>query len=143
MAIYANKTRIIEKSKIMNKFNLFIFMCLLSFGVLSANAQSGTAGLKVYVKCGGVGNDGCSVSNAKVTLRPSEAWNKSTKIVEMKSEEEDYYSAEVSFGEYELEISAKGFATYKTTVYLPSSNFYEWGVRLHKVKEKPINPKKK
>ena len=43
----------------MKKLNLLILLCLLSFGVISANAQSGLGGLKVFVKCGGIGNDGC------------------------------------------------------------------------------------
>jgi hypothetical protein len=122
-----------------------ILLTIFAFFILSVSisAQSGSAGLKVFVKCGKISNDGCSVSNAKITLRPIEVWNKSTEIVEMKSDSEGYYSAQVSFGEYELEISAKGFETYKTTAYLPSSNFYEWGVRLHEVKKKSEKPQDK
>ena len=128
----------------MNKLNLLILLCLSSFGVISANAQSGSAGLKVYVKCGKISNDGCSVAIAKVTLRPIEVWSKSTETVEMTVDEGDgYHSAEVSFGEYELVIAAKGFETYRTTVYIPSSNSLKWGVRLHEVKKKKILPKTK
>ena len=128
----------------MKKLNLLILLCLLTFGVVSANAQSGSAGLKVFVKCGKVRNDGCSVSNAKVTLRPIEVWSKSTKTVEMTVDSDNgYYSAEVSFGEYELIIVANGFETYRTTVYIPSSNFLEWAVRLHEIKKKSVDRKSK
>ena len=121
----------------MNKLNLLILLCLLSFGVISANAQSGFGGLKVFVKCGGIGNDGCRAKKIKVTLQPIEVWSESTKTVEMILDSDDgYYSAEVSFGEYELVIAAKGFETYRTTVYIPSSNFLEWAIRLHEVKKK-------
>ena len=127
----------------MNKLNLLILLCLLTFGVLSANAQSGSAGLKVFVKCGGVGNDGCRAKKVKVTLRPIEVWSKSTETVEMNSDSDGYYSAEVSFGEYELMIVANGFETYRTTVYIPSSNFLEWAVRLHEIKKKSVDRESK
>ena len=100
--------------------------------------SSGVGGLKLFVKCGGIGNDGCRAKTIKVTLQPIEAWSKSTETVEMTVDEDDgYYSAEVSFGEYELIIAAKGFETYRATVYIPSSNSLKWGVRLH-LKKKEI-----
>lgn len=130
----------------MNKFNLLIFLCFLCFlcfGVISANAQSGSAHLKVFVHAGEIGNSGVSLEDVKVVLRPLDVWSKSMQTVEAESENNGYYSAEVSFGEYELTVSADGFQTYRAIVYLPSSVSFTWGVRLHEIEKESKELRKK
>lgn len=109
--------------------SLFFAVSLVGF----ANAQSGKGYLKGFVKCGGIGNDGCVVAGATVVLRPIENWSKSTQDVVVETDKDGYFSTSASFGEYELIISAFGYDTYQTTVYLPSSKNLEWAVRLHKI----------
>lgn len=115
----------------MMRIKLIIFCCITLFAATNSFAQSGKGGLKVYVKCGKIGNDGCSVTNAKIILRPIENWSKSTDDVSVKIDKDGYFSADVSFGEYELIISADGYDTYQTTFYISSSVELKWGVRLH------------
>ena len=112
-------------------------------GLFSANlfAQSGTGTIKGFIKCGGIGNDGCHVSHAKITLRPIENWSKSTNDINFESDEDGYFNQAASFGEYQLIISAEGYETYQTSVYIPSSVTLNWGVRLHKA-DSPKNETK-
>lgn len=117
----------------------FLILCCLPFLVSSISfAQSGKGYLKVYVKCGEIRNDGCVVPSAKVILRPIENWSKSTADVVSETDQDGYASTSVSFGEYELIISAEGYRTYQTTVYIPSSKKLEWAVRLHKAEESKV-----
>ncbi len=127
----------------MNKFNLLILFFLLSFGIISANAQSGSAYLKVFVHAGRIGNSSTSLEDVKVIMRPLDVWSGNKKSIAAKSENTGYYSFGGSFGEYELTVSAKGFQTYRTNVYLPSSVSYTFGVRLHEIKKKETETKNK
>ncbi len=115
------------------RVKLLILCCLTLFAASISLAQSGKGYLKIYVKCGEVRNDGCVVSGAKVILRPIENWSKSTADVVSETDRDGYSSTAVSFGEYELIISAEGYDTYQTTVYIPSSKKLEWAVRLRKL----------
>lgn len=74
-------------------------------------------------------------------MRPIDAWNKNMKTVEAESENNGYYTAGVSFGEYELTVSADNFQTYRAIVYLPSSVSFTCGVRLHEVENESPKPK--
>lgn len=116
------------------RFKLLIFFSIAFFAVTNSFAQSGLGAIKVYVKCGRIGNDGCVVAEAKAILRPIENWSKSAEDIVGKTDKDGYFSQAVSFGEYKLIISANGYKTYQTTVYIPSSKNLEWAVRLHKVK---------
>lgn len=117
---------------------LLISLCLLILTVTTSFAQSGKGYLKIYVKCGEIRNDGCVVSGAKIVLRPLENWSKSSADVVSETDKDGYFSTSVSFGEYELIISAEGYKTYQTTVYIPSSKNLEWAVRLHQAEESKV-----
>lgn len=117
---------------------ILLLLCLAFFAVANSFAQSGLGAIKVYVKCGRIGNDGCVVADAKTILRPIENWSKSTEDIVGKTDKDGYFSQTVSFGEYKLIISANGYKTYQTTVYIPSSKNLEWAIRLHKVKTSKV-----
>ena len=112
----------------MNKILLTIFATFILS--LSVFAQSGAGGLKGFV-ASGIKNG--SAITATVELRAIENWaeNKSVDTVQTK---DGYYEFEVSFGYYLLTISAKGYETYQTKVYIPSSNYLNWGTILEKSK---------
>ena len=99
---------------------------------LSISAQSGVGRLKGFVASGI--NNGSAIA-ATVELRAIENWanNNSVETVQTKG---NYYDIEVSFGYYLLTISAKGYETYQTKVYIPSSNTLEWGTILEKSQPK-------
>lgn len=122
----------------MYKFILSSLFVVLFFSF--ANAQSGLGYLKGYVKCGNIGNDGCAGSGATVTLKPIETHSKSIEKITTKTDSGGYFKIDASFGEYELIISANGYATYQTTVYIPSSVNLNWAVRLKKVRAARKNP---
>jgi hypothetical protein len=105
---------------------------------LSIPAQSGSAILKGFV-ASGIKNG--SAIDAKVELRAIENWAK-TKSVDTVQTKDGYYVLEVSFGWYLLTISAKGYETYQTKVYIPSSSTLEWGTLLEKSKPKKVKSKK-
>jgi hypothetical protein len=98
---------------------------------LSVSAQSGRGALKGFVN-NSIKNDGITV-DATVELRAIENWarKKSVHTVQTK---DGYYEFQVSFGWYLLTISAKGYETYQTKVYIPSSSTLEWGTILEKSK---------
>jgi tetratricopeptide (TPR) repeat protein len=118
------------EEKIM-RVKLLILFCLAFFATTISFAQSGIGVFKVYVKCGRIGNDGCDVPNAKVIFRPIKNWAESTEDIVAKPDEGGYFSQDLSFGEYELIISAEGYKTYQTTFYISSDVELKWGVRLH------------
>ena len=120
------------------RVKLLLLCCLAFLSSSISFAQSGKGYLKVYVKCDEIRNDGCVVPSAKVILRPIENWSKSTADVVSETDQDGYASTSVSFGEYELKISAEGYRTYQTTVYIPSSKKLEWAVRLHKAEESKV-----
>jgi hypothetical protein len=108
---------------------------ILSFSVF---AQSGTGTLKGFV-ASSIKNG--SAIDAKVELRAIENWAK-TNQVETVQTKDSYYEIEVSFGYYLLTISAKGYETYQTKVYIPSSSTLEWGTILEKSKPQKRKPRK-
>lgn len=108
-------------------------MCLCFLAIVNSSAQSGNGYLKGFVKCDGIGNDGCVVARALVVLRPIENHSKSKEDVVAQTDGDGYFSTSASFGEYELIISAEGYDNYQTTVYIPSSKALEWAVRLRKI----------
>lgn len=130
------------EEKIM-RVKLLILFCLLFFTATISFAQSGKGYLKGFVKCGKIGNDGCVVAKAKIVLRPIENWSKSTADVISETDKDGYFSTSASFGEYELIISAEGFQTYQTSVYIPSSKNLEWAIRMHKVEKNSAKTKAK
>ncbi len=95
---------------------------------LSISAQSGTGGLKGFV-ASSVKNG--SAIDATVELRAIEN-HSDTKSVDTVQTKNGYYEIEVSFGYYLLTISAKGYETYQTKVYIPSSSTLKWGTILEK-----------
>lgn len=61
-------------------------------------------------------------------------------LIEKISTKNGFYDIEVSFGYYLLTISAKGYRTYQTKVFIPAGSTLEWGTIL----ERSITiPKKK
>lgn len=110
----------------MKKIIFVIFAGLfLSF---TAFAQSGTGRLKGFVA-----NDIRSDSAIDATVKLRAIRNHSrTKEVETTKTTGGYYDLEVSFGYYLLTISAKGYQTYQTKVYIPSSSILEWATILEK-----------
>ena len=116
----------------MNKFLFTIIACFV-FSV-SVSAQSGAGRLQGFV-ANSIKNG--SAMDAIVELRAIENWSK-TKSVDTVQTKAGYYDFEVSFGYYLLTISAKGYKTYQTKVFIPSSSTLEWGTILEKV-----TPKKK
>lgn len=130
-----------QVAKYMNKTKLFFSFLLLVCGVTYANSQSGAAQLRVFVHAGRIGNSDVGLKNVKVIMRPIEAWNKNMKTVEAESENNGYYKTGVSFGEYELTVSADNFQTYRAIVYLPASSSFTCGVRLHEVEKIPQKQK--
>lgn len=125
----------------MNKTKLFFALFLLICGLTCANAQSGTANLEVYVHAGKIGQSSVRLKDVKVILQPVEAWSGSRKASEAESQNNGYYFAVVSFGEYELTVSAKGYETYRAVIYLPSSVNFVTGVRLHEIRENRVGAK--
>lgn len=115
------------------RYKLLILCCLSFFTATNSFPQSGKGYLKGFVKCGGIGNDGCVVAGAKVVLRPIENHSKSTRDIVVETDKSGYFSTSASFGEYELIISADSYDTYQTTVFIPSSKNLEWAVRLRKI----------
>ncbi len=115
---------------------IFFALFLIVVGAGLAKAQSGTANLKVYVHAGKIGQSSIQPKAVKVILRPIEAWSGSKKVEEAESKNNGYYFAVVSFGEYELTVSAKGYETYRAVIYLPSSVTFVTGVRLHETEKK-------
>lgn len=115
----------------MNKSLLIIIFTIL-LPVTFANAQSGTGGLKGFIKCGGIRNATCVVEKAQITLRPIENWRKTNEDINVEADARGYFDTRVSFGEYLLIISADGYETYQTSVYIPSSVHLNWSVRLYK-----------
>ena len=101
---------------------------------LSSSAQSGVGRLKGFV-ANSIKNG--SAMGATVELRAIENWS-GTKPLNTMQTKAGYYDFEVSFGYYLLTISAKGYKTYQTKVFIPSSSTLEWGTILEKV-----TPKKK
>ena len=98
----------------MNKIILTIIATFILS--LSIFAQSGVGRLKGFVN-NSFKNDSITV-DATVELRAIEN-NSKTKSVETVQTKGGYYDIEVSFGYYLLTISAKGYATYQTKVYIP------------------------
>ncbi len=105
---------------------------------LSVSAQSGSAGLKGFI-ASSIKNG--SAIDATVELRAIEN-NSNTKSVDTVQTKNGYYDFEVSFGYYLLTISAKGYETYQTKVYIPSSSTLEWGTILEKSKPQKTNLRK-
>lgn len=114
----------------MNKILLTIIATFILS--LSVSAQSGSALLKGFV-ASGIKNG--SAIDATVELRAIES-NSKTKSVDTVQTKYGYYEFEVSFGYYLLTISAKGYETYQTKVYIPSSSTLNWGTILEKSKPK-------
>ena len=110
----------------MNKIILSVIACfILSWSV---SAQSGSGRLKGFV-ASSIKNG--SAIDAKVELRAIEN-HSGTKSVETTKTKGGYYDLEVSFGYYLLTISANGYETYQTKVYIPSSSTLEWATILEK-----------
>jgi hypothetical protein len=109
-----------------SKFILAIIACFVfSFSV---SAQSGAGRLKGFV-ANSIKNS--SAIDATVELRAIKNWS-GTKSVDSVQTNAGYYDLEVSFGYYLLTISAKGYKTYQTKVFIPSSSTLEWGTILEK-----------
>ncbi len=115
----------------MNKILLTIIATFILS--LSVSAQSGSGRLKGFVN-NSIKNDSITI-DAKVELRAIEN-NSKTKSVDTVQTKNGYYEFEVSFGYYLLTISAKGYATYQTKVYIPSSSTLNWGTILEKSEPK-------
>jgi hypothetical protein len=114
----------------MNKILLIVIAVFILS--LSVSAQSGSGRLKGFV-ASGIKNG--SAIDATVELRAIEN-NSNTKSVDTVQTKDSYYDIEVSFGYYLLTISAKGYETYQTKVYIPSSSTLNWGTILEKSKPK-------
>jgi hypothetical protein len=110
----------------MNKILITIFATF--FLSLSVSAQSGKGALKGFV-ASSIKNG--SAIDARVELRAIEN-NSNTKSLDIVQTKDGYYDIEVSFGYYLLTISAKGYKTYQTKVYIPSSSTLNWGTLLEK-----------
>lgn len=111
---------------------IFQLVVVFGFHVSPIFAQSGLGELNGVVSSG-VKNQSV-IAGAKVELRPIEAHNKSTEISTTKTDQNGEYKLEVSFGYYWLIISAKGYETYRTKAFIPSSNVLRWGTILEKIK---------
>ena len=107
-----------------------IILIIIATFILSVSifAQSGSARLKGFVATS-IKNG--SAIDATVELRAIEN-NSKTKSVETVQTKGGSYDFEVSFGYYLLTISAKGYETYQTKVYIPSSVTLNWGTILEK-----------
>jgi hypothetical protein len=118
-----------------------ILLAIIATFILSVSisAQSGAGRLKGFVN-NSISNDGITI-DATVELRAIENWAK-TKSVDTIETKGGYYEIQVSFGWYLLTISAKGYETYQTKVYIPSSSTLEWGTLLEKSKPKKVKSKK-
>ena len=106
---------------------------------MTISAQSGTGRLKGFV-ASGIKNG--SAIDASVELRAIEN-NSKTKSVDTVETTGGYYDISVSFGYYLLTISAKGYETYQTKVYIPSSSTLNWGTILEKSTPKVSKVRKK
>lgn len=95
-------------------------LALLALTASQAPAQSGRATMHGYVGFEGIAYvDVPKSPRAKVELRATSAGNRGTLTVET-DDHGSYDFKTVSPGEYALQISAPGFKTYKTEIYLPS-----------------------
>ncbi len=118
----------------MNKILLTIIAAFILS--LSVSAQSGAGRLKGFVN-NSIKNDSITI-DATVELRAIENWARNNSVDSVQTKD-GYYDIEVSFGYYLLTISAKGYETYQTKVYIPSSSTLNWGTILEKSETKSDN----
>ena len=111
----------------MIKLFTITIVCLILSG--NCSAQSGLGGLKGFV-ASSIKN-GSAINKAIVVLTAIKN-NSNTKSTDTVLTINGYYKFEVSFGYYQLTILAKGYKTYITTVFIPSSTWLEWGTLLIK-----------
>lgn len=111
----------------MKKIILTIIFCIILTSQTSA--QSGLGLLEGFV-ADNIKNN--SAIEANVELK-SIRNNSKTNITQSVKTKKGYYSIEVSFGYYLLTISAEGYETYQTKVYIPSSSPLKWGTILEKL----------
>ena len=108
-------------------FSLFIASLILSG---NCSAQSGLGGLKGFVTSSI--KNGSTINKATVILTAIENNENTKTITKALTDQNGQYKFEVSFGFYKLTILAKGYKTYSTTVFIPSSTWLEWGTLLIK-----------
>ena len=100
--------------------------------ILSTNcsAQSGLGGLKGFVTSSI--KNGSAINNAIVVLTAIENNENTKTTTKVFTDQNGQYKFDVSFGYYKLTILAKGYKTYSTTVFIPSSTWLDWGTLLIK-----------
>lgn len=100
---------------------------------LSVYAQSGRGSISGLV-CSRVGND--PLAHAKIELQAIETISSRTNQDRSTIADNNglYEMLQVTMGEYWLTISAAGYETYKTKVFIPSDGHLVWGTVLRKNK---------
>ena len=116
----------------MKKLIFSIFAGL--FLTFSICAQSGAGSLEGYV-LSSIKN-GSAIAGAEVKLHPIENRSKSDQTEVIKTDGDGRYEFRVSFGYYRLTISAEGYKTYQTKVFILSSRRLLWGTILEKKRRK-------
>lgn len=120
----------------MNKLISAALLCLAF--TLSAAAQSGIGGLRGFVTDSRRGAS--AAEGASVELRSIENHSGTEVLEKATTDKNGEYKIWVSFGYYTLTISKKGYQTYQTKIYIPSSVELRWGTLLEK--EPAEKPKK-
>lgn len=117
---------------------LIVALSILLTLAVTSFSQSGVGGIKGFVASGF--RNGSAIK-AKVELTVIENHSK-TKDGASATTENGYYDLTVSFGYYILTISAEGYNTYTTKVYIPSSSSLEWATILENKAMKTKQPRK-
>jgi hypothetical protein len=100
---------------------------------ISVSAQSGRGSMSGYVTSR-VGNGG--VPKVKIEIEPIETISsRATSRTAVTDDNGLYEMLQVTMGEYLLKISAEGYETYQTKMFIPSDGHLMWGTLLHKKKE--------
>jgi hypothetical protein len=126
-----------EQNNVMKRIIFAIFIALVF--CLGASAQSGLGSIRGFV-VGGIHNDS-SLAGVNVELRAIENHSHTESVSKYVTDGDGFYEIEVSFGYYLLTISAEGYVTYQTKVFIPSSRRLEWGTMLEKSSKRPEKPK--
>jgi hypothetical protein len=113
-----------------------ILLLILFLASGPALAQSGRGVMRGYVVFEGVAFDDVAKANvrASVELRGNTALNR--KVYTAETNERGLYEIKVvPMGEYVLRISAPGYKTYETELYIPSDFVCNLAVKLKKTKK--------
>ena len=113
-----------------NSFRVVAGLSLMLTFASVTGSQSGRGGLSGLV-CSRVGNAG--LANAKIELRSIETIARKEENVSTVADQYGRYEmAQITMGEYWLSISADGYQTYLTKVFIPSDGRLVWGTVLRK-----------